>query len=184
VHKKIWAGGETRKIRVGDAVWNGWTIMELPDLSAFLVRTWVHEVDIHRLELDQEVEVTVDAVQDRALQGKVTRIATLARQEGDDKLKVFDVDVELSGDVSELLPGMTAQCRIIHQRLSDVVRVSQEAIFRQGEQTVVYPGGGGGPREVTLGPAGEDDVVVTEGVDADEELRLVAPGDHQTDGDS
>ncbi len=180
VYRKIRAAGERRKIRLGDQVWQGQAIMELPDLTAFEVRTWVQEVDIHRLQQGQEAVVAIDALQGRELAGKVTRIAPLARVEGDDKLKVFDVDVLLAGDVAGLLPGMTAQCRIIHEKYDDVVHVPLEAVFRRDGRTVVYPASGGGPREVVLGAAGDDDVIVTAGLQAGEDVLLVPPAD---DGD-
>ncbi|MEN8006872.1 MAG: HlyD family efflux transporter periplasmic adaptor subunit [Candidatus Krumholzibacteriota bacterium] len=184
VHKKIWTQSGSRKIRVGDRVWNGLSIMELPDLSSFLVNTWVNEVDIHRLALDQPTEVTIDALQDRTLTGKVTRISPLARQEGDedkDKIKVFDVDILLEGDVTSLLPGMTAQCRIIHQEFDDVTHVPLEAVFQEEDGPVVYRQGGKS-QSVQLGPVGEDDVIIETGVDAGDVLLLVRPGDENGAG--
>jgi RND family efflux transporter MFP subunit len=176
IHKKIWTQGGQRKIRVGDQVWNGTAIMELPDLAAFMVNTWVNEVDIHRLELEQRAEVTIDAFQDRTLSGTVTRISPLARQEGDEKIKVFDVEIRLEGDVAGLLPGMTAQCRIVHDDFEDVVHVPLEAVFQEESGPVVYrPDGSAQP--VELGPEGEDRVVIQEGIAAGDELLLIRPGD-------
>ncbi|MBD3222309.1 HlyD family efflux transporter periplasmic adaptor subunit [bacterium] len=185
VFRKIWAGGESRKIRQGDQVWQGQPIMELPDLDAFQVHTWVQEVDVHRLEPGQRVRVTVDALQDLQLMGEVARIAPLARTEGEDAaaLKVFDVDVRLDEAPDGLLPGMTAQCEIIHEEHDGVVHVPLEAIFRRGERTVVYPADGGGGREVELGAAGEDRVIVAAGVEPGERLLLVMPGDGEGDDD-
>jgi multidrug efflux pump subunit AcrA (membrane-fusion protein) len=184
VHKKIWTQSGNRKIRVGDQVWNGTSLMELPDLSAFLVNTWVNEVDIHRLELDQPAKVTIDALQDRTIMGTVTRISPLARQEGseeEDKIKVFDVDILLEGDVEGLLPGMTAQCQIIHQEFEDVVFVPLEAIFQENDGPVVF-GSGGKSRSVELGPVGEDNVVIESGVEDGDILLLVKPGDKDGSG--
>jgi multidrug efflux pump subunit AcrA (membrane-fusion protein) len=130
----------------------------------------VQEVDIHRLEPGQRVVVTVDALQDQEHEGEVARIAPLARTEGDGKLKVFDVDVLLHGEAAGLLPGMTAQCRIVHAQYEDVVHVPLEAVFRRSG-----PADGGGAREVELGAAGDDDVIVEKGVQAGERLLLVAP---------
>ncbi|MEZ4387148.1 MAG: efflux RND transporter periplasmic adaptor subunit [Candidatus Krumholzibacteriia bacterium] len=180
VYRKIWTSGESRKVRIGDQVWQGQPIMELPDLGAFEVHAWVQEVDVHKLATGQTVAVTVDALQGRELPGEVTRIAPLARTEGDDKLKVFDVDVRVVGDVTGLLPGMTAQCRIVHQAFADVVTIPLDAVFRRDEATVVYPLGGGA-REVTLGAAGEDRVVVDSGVAAGERLLLAAPAATKAD---
>ncbi len=181
VYKKIWAQGSNRKIRVGDQVWNGSNLMELPDLSAFMVNTWVNEVDIHRLELDQPAEVTIDALQDRTLNGKVTRVSPLARQEGEEKIKVFDVEILLDGDVEGLLPSMTAQCRIIHQEFEDVVFVPLEAVFQEEDGPVVYRQGGGA-QPVKLGPLGEDDVVIEDGVASGDLLLLVRPDDEDGAG--
>jgi RND family efflux transporter MFP subunit len=183
VYRKIWAGGETRKVRVGDQVWQGQPIMELPDLTSFQVNAWVQEVDVHRLEVGQRVDVSVDAFEGRALSGEITRIAPLARTEGDDKLKVFDVEVLVSGDLDGLLPGMTAQCRIIHEELSGVVHVPLEAVFRRGERTVVFAADGSA-RTVELGATGDDRVVVTVGVAEGDVLRLSDPGDQEDDAAS
>ena len=180
VYKKIWTQSGQRKIRVGDQVWNGTVILELPDLSEFMVNTWVNEVDIHRLALDQPAEVTIDALQDRKLDGRVTRISPLARQEGGDGdskiIKVFDVDILLEGDVSGILPGMTAQCVITHQAFPDVRHVPLEAVFQESDGPVVYDNGGQA-RPVELGDEGEDRVIIRQGVEAGEELLLVRPGD-------
>lgn len=176
VHNKIWAQGTSRKIRVGDQVWNGTAIMELPDLSSFLVNTWVNEVDIHRLALGQTAEVTIDALQDRVLAGKVTRVSPLARQEGEDKIKVFDVEILLEGEVGGLLPGMTAQCRILHEEFDAATHVPLEAVFQEEDGPVVYPTGGGA-RPVTLGAVGENRVIIEQGVTPGDELLLVRPGD-------
>ncbi len=181
VYKKIWAQGSNRKIRVGDQVWNGSSLMELPELSDFIVNTWVNEVDIHRLVLDQTVEVTIDALQDRTLAGKVSRVSPLARQEGEEKIKVFDVEILLDGDVAGLLPGMTAQCRIIHQEFDDVTYVPLEAVFQEEDGPVVYRSGGQS-QAVKLGPLGEDDVVIEDGVVVGDVLLLVQPGDKDGSG--
>jgi len=176
VHKKIWTQSGNRKVRVGDQVWDGTSIMELPDLSEFMVNTWVNEVDIHHLELEQAAEVTIDALQDRTLHGKVSRISPLARQEGDDKIKVFDVDILIEGDVSGLLPGMTAQCKILHEEFSDVIHVPLEAVFQEKDGPVVYRQGGR-VQSVKLGQEGEDRVIIEEGVSSGDELLLIRPGD-------
>jgi len=87
------------------------------------VRTRVNEVDVRQVAVDQEVVVRVDALDGQEIPGKVSRIATLARTEGEAKVKVFDVDVLLTGPAGDLRPGMTAQCRIIVSRLADFVEI-------------------------------------------------------------
>jgi len=184
VYKKIWTNSGQRKIRVGDQVWSGNTILELPDLSEFKVNSWVNEGDIHRLELDQKAVVTIDALQNRKLEGKVIRISPLARQEGEEegkKLKVFDVDLLLTGDVQGALPGMTAQCRIIHEKFSEVLHVPLEAVFQEEDGPVVYRADGQ-VQPVELGAVGEDRVIIVSGVDEGDDLLLVRPEDLKDEG--
>ena len=71
---------------------------------------------------------------------------------------------------------MTAQCRIIHQELEAVTHVPLEAVFQEEDGPVVYRQGGRS-QAVKLGPVGEDDVVIEDGVAPGDLLLLVRPGD-------
>lgn len=164
------------KVKVGDQVWPGMDLIELPDLAQMQVRTRVNEVDVRQVAVDQEVVVRVDALDGREIPGKVTRIATLARTEGEAKVKVFDVDVLLTGPAEELRPGMTAQCRIIVARLADVVSVPLEAVFERDGQSVVFVvPGSGKPVPVTVGARSDDFVEIVTGLAGGEVVALSDP---------
>jgi len=170
---KSFRGG---KLKVGDQVWPGMELIELPDLSQMQVRTRVNEIDVRRIAVDQEVVVAVDALAGREFRGRVTRIATLARSEGEAKVKVFDVDVLLEGEAGDLRPGMTAQCRIIVARLQDVVTVPLEAVFERDGGSVVYVVDGRmAPRPVVLGERSDDFVVIESGLEAGATVSLRDP---------
>ena len=170
---KTFRGG---KIKVGDQVWPGMELIDLPDLSSMQVRTRVNEIDVRRVAVDQEVAVAVDALAGREFRGRVTRIATLARAEGEAKVKVFDVDVLVEGDAGDLRPGMTAQCRIIVARLQDVVTVPLEAVFeRDGGSVVFAVDGRVAARPVVLGERNDDFVVIESGLEAGATVSLRDP---------
>jgi RND family efflux transporter MFP subunit len=170
---KSFRGG---KIKIGDQAWPGMELIDLPDLSQMQVRTRVNEIDVRQIAVDQEVVVTVDALAGLEFRGKVTRIATLARAEGEAKVKVFDVDVLLEGAAGDLRPGMTAQCRIIVARLADVVTVPLEAVFeRDGGSVVFAVDGRVAARPVTLGERSDDFVVIESGLEAGETVSLRDP---------
>lgn len=164
------------KVKVGDQVWPGMDLIELPDLSRMQVRTRVNEVDVRQIAVDQEVLVKVDALDGQEFPGRVSRIATLARAEGEAKVKVFDVDVLLDGPAGDLRPGMTAQCRIVVARLADVVSVPLEAVFeRDGASVVFLASANGQPTVVTLGQRSDDFVVVASGLSGGEAVSLRDP---------
>ncbi|MBK6899269.1 MAG: efflux RND transporter periplasmic adaptor subunit [bacterium] len=170
---KTFRGG---KIKVGDQVWPGMELIDLPDLSQMQVRTRVNEIDVRQIAVDQEVAVAVDALAGREFRGKVTRIATLARAEGEAKVKVFDVDVLIEGEAGDLRPGMTAQCRIIVARLADVVTVPLEAVFERDGGSVVYAVDGRvAARPVVLGERNDDFVVIESGLEAGATVSLRDP---------
>ncbi len=172
----VYKSYRTGKVKVGDQIWPGMELIDLPDLSQMQVRTRVNEIDVRQVAVDQEVVVTVDALAGQEFHGKVSRIATLARSEGEAKVKVFDVDVLLEGEAGDLRPGMTAQCRVIVARLADVVYVPLEAVFDRDGQSVVYPAGAGAePRLVTLGARSDDFVVIETGLAAGDVISLRDP---------
>jgi HlyD family secretion protein len=164
------------KVKVGDQVWPGMDLIELPDLAQMQVRTRVNEVDVRQVAVDQEVIIRVDALDGQEIPGKVSRIATLARTEGEAKVKVFDVDVLVTGSAEELRPGMTAQCRIIVSRLADVVSVPLEAVFeREGQSVVFVVPGNGKPVPVTVGARSDDFVEIVTGLTGGEAVALSDP---------
>lgn len=170
------------KIKVGDQVWPGMDLIELPDLSEMRVRTRVNEVDVRQVATDQDVTVRVDALSGQEFSGKVTRVAALARTEGEAKVKVFDVDVLVTGPAGELRPGMTAQCRIIVDRKANVVTVPLEAVFeRDGKSVVFVVPGNGRPVPVTIGARSDDFAEITAGLAGGETVALRDPAQPRSD---
>ncbi|MDD5719905.1 MAG: efflux RND transporter periplasmic adaptor subunit [Candidatus Krumholzibacteria bacterium] len=164
------------KVKVGDQAWPGMDIIELPDLSAMQVRTRVNEIDVRQVAIDQDVIIAVDALADQQFRGRVARLATLARAEGEAKVKVFDVDVLIEGEGGDLRPGMTAQCRIVTGRIADAVFAPLEAVFARDGQSVVFVADGElRPRPVVLGPRNDNYVVIEDGLAAGEVVSLRDP---------
>jgi len=65
-------------------------------------------------------------------------------------LRVFDVEVEVTGGQRILRPGMTANVRISGPVRRDVVRVPVEAVLLQEGKPIVYKIGGSGPQPVAV----------------------------------
>jgi len=151
-------------------------ILEIPDLSKMYVKTKVNEVDIDRLRKGQLVSVTVDALPGLELSGKVTSIAALAHNDRATNNKVFDVEVSLDSTAERLKPGMTATCKIITDRLKNVISAPLESIFEKDGKTIVYvltpkPKA----REVETGEKNEDSIVIKSGLKPGEKISLWDP---------
>ena len=163
--RKNWGTG--KKWQVGDQPWSGNPMIDLPDLSELQVETEINEVDISKIKLDQQVDIRLDAFSDTVLCGKVISIAALAQnkykddRDKDSKIKIFPVKILIDGTCKKLMPGMTVSCRIIVDKLDDVLFVPLEAVQKDGEGEYVYLKSSGGyeKNRVQVGQANNDYIV-------------------------
>jgi HlyD family secretion protein len=173
---KNWSTGN--KWQVGDQPWSGMPLIDLPDLNELKVKTEISEVDISKIELEQAVEIKLDAFSDTVYSGKVISIANLAQfKGGNSKIKIFPVEILINGKSEKFLPGMTVSCRIIVDKIDSVLYIPLEAIFVEGDKNYVYDRSGNSYRkkEVVIGQRNNDFVIIKEGLDPDAILALADP---------
>jgi multidrug resistance efflux pump len=120
-------GGERRKIRAGDAVWGGTTVVTLPDLSRMQVEGHVPESEIHRISAGQRVRIKLDAFPDLDMSGALRSIGSVGASEKNDA-RSFPVIVALDRKDLRFRPGMIARCRISCVRAENVLAVPVEAV--------------------------------------------------------
>jgi RND family efflux transporter MFP subunit len=139
VYLEIWKGGSMSKVQEGDSPWPGQGLVNLPDLSEMVVEATASEVDASMVDSGQTAIVTLDAHPDTSYSGVVSKKGTLARRkEPGSKINVFDVEIDILDEDKKLKPGMSASCRLIIDRIPDVVSVPLEAVFEREGRTVVY----------------------------------------------
>jgi len=177
VYQEVWSGSGMKKVQIGDTPYPGMPVIGIPDLSVMQAKTTVNEVDISKVDRDQNVIITVDALEGATYYGKITRLAALARREESTNVKVFDVEVTIDSTDGALRPGMTCECRLILDRIPEAVSVPLQSVFQKEGKTLVYVAGAGGPRarEVKVGPKSSDRIVVEEGLGAGERVCLRDP---------
>ncbi len=136
VHREIFEkGGEKRRVRVGDAVFAGQPVLDLPDLSEMLVETRVKEGEIHRVEAGQKAEVRLEAFPDETFAATVLRLGAL---NGGDRgeARSFPLVLRLAKADPRLRPGMTAQALVLAGEVKDAVQVPVDAVRYEGDQAV------------------------------------------------
>ena len=117
------------------------------DLTKMQVDTNVDEADVGRLQVGQHATFTVDAFPGRFFTGAITQVRKAAQI----LQNVVTYDVVVSADNSDLklLPGMTANIRVVTDQRENALRVPNAALrFRPAGVAVERPstGGGSGPR--------------------------------------
>ncbi|MBW3670586.1 MAG: efflux RND transporter periplasmic adaptor subunit [Acidobacteria bacterium] len=128
-----WFGG--RKVEVGDNVWVGFPIARIPDLDTLRVSADLFDVDDGRVKEGMRATVVIDAFPGRRFTGVVSRVSSVAEEEGGRSLRrVFKVLVELEGmDPTILRPGLSARVEIETNRVKDATIVPRAAIDFSGD---------------------------------------------------
>ncbi len=101
-------------------------LMTIDDLSQMVVKTYINEVDMERLRLNQEAEIKVDAYSKKVYKGRVYKVSPSGAQK--DNIISFEVMVEVVGSPSELRPGMSADVDIITYEEKNVLMLPLDAI--------------------------------------------------------
>jgi HlyD family secretion protein len=129
--------GETVVVGIQNA--QGSTLMTLADLSVITAEVKVDETDIVNVAMGQPVDVTVDAMQGKVFQGKVTEvgdqailrstgIATSQSTTGTEEAKDFKVVVTLTNPSPELRSGLSATAKITTAKRQNVLTIPIQAL--------------------------------------------------------
>jgi len=177
IYAKTWDG---KKIVVGSQVspWNP-TVATLPDLKVMEVVTYVSEVDIQKVKVNQLVEIGLDSDPNKKLQGKINSVASIGEQKPNSDAKVFEVVIDVTTPDTTLKPSMTTSCKILCANFKDALFAPIEAVQRTGAAYFVYVKEKGKTykQEVRTGMSNETDIVITEGVTENMALLLTTPRD-------
>ena len=90
---------------------------------------------------------------------------------------MFPVEIYLDKVHENLLPGLTVSCRIIIDKLEDVLYIPIEAIRSEAGKNFVNKKSGGGydKVEVETGRSNSDFTIITSGLDEGDVIALVDP---------
>ncbi|MDR1368747.1 MAG: efflux RND transporter periplasmic adaptor subunit [Dysgonamonadaceae bacterium] len=101
-------------VKVGDNLYTGNNLANVPELKWMKVNTQVNETDFLKLKAGQKVNVRLDALPKVVFEGKVAYIGKLChRKDEKSKQKVFDVEVNILKPDERLKPGMTVSCEFV-----------------------------------------------------------------------
>ena len=176
VYKRDWRGDITR---VGDTVWPGEPVGEIPELETMQARVYVLEADAGGLAKGLSATVVVEAHPALSYTAKIKKVDTLAkRRTGWIPVQYFGATLELDAtDPSVMKPGQRVRAVLALDARPDAFSVPRNAIFEKNGKKVVYKleGSAFAPVEVELGPAAVGRVVVEKGLAEGDEIALRDP---------
>ncbi len=98
-------------IQIGDDIYQGTNMGNVPNLSRMKVISSINEQDFLKIKKGQKVTVRLDAMPKLKFQGEVTYIGKLCMvKDPNSRQKVFDVEIKILKSDGRLKPGMTVSC--------------------------------------------------------------------------
>ncbi len=114
-------------------------VASIPDLSAFISRTFVSEIEINRIKPGQTAEIVVDALPGKVFKGKVISIANVGEELPNSDTKVFETLIRLDEADPGMRPSMTTGNKILIRSVADAVYIPTECIQSRADSiTFVY----------------------------------------------
>ncbi len=121
-------------------------IMTIADLSKMVVKTFINEVDMERLDEGQAADIKIDAFQTKRFNGQVYEISQSGRQQ--DNIISFEVMIEVVDTAHDIRPGMSADVDIITYEEKNVLLIPIDAVINKNSATVVAQVGNTSPFKV------------------------------------
>ncbi len=177
IYEKNW-NGQKKGIGSQIEVWNP-SVATLPDLAQMEVVTYVNEVDIQKVKLGQQVDISLDAMADKKLKGVVKSVANIGEEKPNSDAKVFEVLIDVLTKDDALRPAMTASCKILTGKYQNVLQVPLDAIYTSQQTTYVFKKGDGGlvKQEVKVFAVNESSALIVNGLNEGDRLYYSLPSD-------
>jgi RND family efflux transporter MFP subunit len=142
VYSPNWSQGwnNVRPFKVGDNVFAGMNLAEIPDLDTLEMDVKVEETDRGRIEVGKDVRVRVDSLPELNLSAKLDRISPLAELSTNEwpPTRTFRAYARLSKPDNRLRPGMNGGMDIIVNKIPNAISIPSKALFTRDGKPIVY----------------------------------------------
>jgi len=128
-----------KPFKVGDNVYSGMNLAEIPDMSSLAMDAKVEEIDRGRIGVGKDVRVRVDALPELEIPARITQISPLAELSTDyPPTRSFRAYAALPNPDSRLRPGMNGGMDIVIDRLPKAISIPAKAVFTRDGKPVVF----------------------------------------------
>jgi len=171
------AGGSAGTPAVGSAVSPAAAPFSVVAADALVFAAQVDEADIARIEVGQDVQVSLDAFADETYPATVERIDTTAVTTTTGGT-AFTVICRIKGGPDALI-GMNGSAEVVVQSIEDVLSVPVEAVLDEGGETFVYviDAGTAAKTIVTVGRFTDTRAEITDGLTEGDNVAVTGLAD-------
>jgi len=122
-----------KEAEVGDIATMGQMLLSLVDITRVKINVDVSEFDAAKILQEDEAIITVDSLPGMFFEGKVNTVGLKA----DDATRTYPVEIVVSNEKENLLPGMVARAVIKSSKLRKVITLPKAAVKEVGTQNTV-----------------------------------------------
>ncbi len=175
IYRRNWDG---TRVAVGSQIstWDN-TVATLPDFSVMMSRTYVNEIDISKVQVNQPAEIVVDAFPEKKFTGFVTEVANIGEQRPNQDARVFEVKIQINESDTILRPAMTTKNTIITHVEEDVLFIPIEGIHATDTLIYVFRDINNRParQQVITGMRNENEIIIRQGLTKGDMIYLTVP---------
>ena len=167
--------GNSKPYKVGDSVFSGMVLAEIPELETLEMEGKIEEIDRGRISVGQSVRIHVDSLPELPISGAIGQISPLAESGYEfPPTRSFKAWAPIPHPDSRLRTGMNSGMDIVVNRIPNAISIPAKAIFTRNGKPVVFLADRGRyrPVEVQLLARNPDEVAVS-GLSAGAMVTLV-----------
>jgi RND family efflux transporter MFP subunit len=173
-------------VRVGDTVWPGSPIGEIPDLQSMKAEVFVLEADAAGLAVGEKATLSIEGKPGSIITGKISQVDKLARPRFPRvPVQYFGATITLDHtDPSLMKPGARVRAVLDVEDRAGAFSIPRQAIFEKQGKKLVYRKHGGKfePVTIEIGSSSAGRVVVTKGLAKGDEIALRDPTEEKDAG--
>jgi len=163
---------------VGDTLWPGQKVAEVPDLDNLEAKVFVLEADGAGLKEGQKARFAIEGRPGEEYEASVSRVEPLAKtRDWQSPVKYFEATLSLVKDPGNLKPGQKVRAVVRLDEADGVLSIPRGALFEKDGKRVVYRRSGSGFEavEVTTARQSISHLVVGSGLAAGDVIALRDP---------
>ncbi|HLY17082.1 MAG TPA: efflux RND transporter periplasmic adaptor subunit [Bryobacteraceae bacterium] len=152
-----------KPFQVGDQVWPGGVVAEIPDLATLEMEGKVEEIDRGRITVGQETRVRIDSLPELTMPADLVAISPLTEQSFEwPPSRSFRAFGHIRQPDPRLRPAMNGNMDVVVSRIPNAISIPAKAVFTRNGKPIVYLAVKGAyrPAEIELLARNPDEVAV------------------------
>jgi multidrug efflux pump subunit AcrA (membrane-fusion protein) len=128
-----------KPFKVGDQVWPGSVLGEIPDLATLEMEGKIEEIDRGQMTVNQETRVRIDSLPETTFAASLVQLSPLTEMGWEwPPSRSFRGYAKINEPSNKLLPGMNGRMDVVLRRIPGALSVPAKAIFTKNGKPVVY----------------------------------------------